>query len=72
MVAERRATRMLILIPVFAVLLALVFSLTGLNPGKTVAEKPAPHRALIQAAVFFSDALYVTATGAQALLAERK
>ncbi len=72
MVAEKRATRMLILIPVFAVLLALLFSMTGLNMGMTVAERPTAPRALIHAAVLFSDALYITATGAQALVARRQ
>ena len=72
MLADSRAMRILILIPVFAVLLALVFFLTGVNLGATVAEKPAGPSAFIHAAVAFSDALYVTAAGAQALLAERK
>jgi hypothetical protein len=63
---------MLILIPVFAVLLALVFSLTGVNLGTTVAERPAGPSAFIHAAVAVSDALYVTASGARTMLAERK
>lgn len=69
MLADSGAMRMLILIPVFAVLLALVFSLAGVNLGTTVAERPAGPSAFIHAAVAFSDALYVTASGAQSLIA---
>ena len=71
MLADSRDMRLLILIPVFAVLLALVFSLTGVNLGTTVAERPAGPSAFIHAALAFSDALYVTVNGAQALLVER-
>ena len=63
MLADSRAMHMLILIPVFAVLLALVFSITGVVPGSTVAEKPAGSSAFIHAMLAFSDALYVTASG---------
>ena len=72
MLDDSGAMRMLILIPVLGVLLALVFSLTGVNLGTTVAERPAGPSAFIRAAVAFADALYVTASGAQTLLAEHR
>ena len=72
MAADSPAMRMLILIPVFALLLALLFSIAGINLGTTTARTPAGPSAFISVAVSFSDALYVTASGAQALLAERQ
>ncbi len=68
MVAEKSATRMLILIPVFALLLALAFSLLGLNTGPTRSDRPSAPLAFTRVAACLSDAFHPLATTAQALL----
>ena len=68
MQAESNATRILMLIPVFAVLLALAFSLLGLNTGPTHSYRPSAPRAFILAAVCLSDAFHPVVSNAQALL----
>lgn len=72
MLAENRAMRMLILIPVLAIVLALLFSVSGLDFKTINASRPTGPSALVHAAVHLADAFYVTASGTQALLAERR
>jgi hypothetical protein len=72
MLAENRAARMLIIIPVFALLLALTFSVAGVQLGADRTSVQAGPRAFIQASVSLTDAFYATVSGAQALLAQRK
>lgn len=69
MVAERRITRMLIIIPVCALLFALLLSLVGADTDAPSVEQPRTPRPFISAATSVNCFFHAAAIGAAVPLA---